>query len=48
MTATPDSRRWEGYGSAPCMADEDDEPTDTLEADLAASLRALGIEPACP
>lgn len=38
-------RRWEGYGSAPCTADDDDDPADTLEADLATSLRALGIEP---
>lgn len=45
MTTTPIDRRWDGYGSAPCTADEDDPPADTLEADLAASLRALGIEP---
>lgn len=31
------------WGGAPCLAG--DEPEDTLEADLAASLRAIGIAP---
>lgn len=39
MTTTPSNTRWAGYGSAPCTADEDN-PADTLEADLAASLTA--------